>query len=141
MHNTGRKILLVLLAAGVVWAVFAFPHLNDVETGRTPEYPDLQPREYGTPATTVSKMAQAAIERLPGWRVVGAGSGPGGSRIQAAAKVFYLPLECEVIVKVQREGGKSRLTVRSQSPFAPWDFGQNARNIRAFLAELDRTGE
>ena len=30
------------------------------------------------------------------------------------------------------------LRVRARSTFGPWDFGQGARHIEAFLAELDR---
>jgi hypothetical protein len=29
------------------------------------------------------------------------------------------------------------VTVRSESEYGPWDFGQNARNIAAFLREMD----
>jgi hypothetical protein len=29
------------------------------------------------------------------------------------------------------------VTVRATSRWAPWDFGQNARFLRAFLTEMD----
>jgi len=30
------------------------------------------------------------------------------------------------------------VSVKSESRFGPWDFGQNARNIRTFLSRLDQ---
>jgi hypothetical protein len=47
-------------------------------------------------------------------------------------------LEAEVTIKVRRRDGSTEVTVRSRSIHLPWDFGGNARNIRAFAAELDR---
>ena len=41
-------------------------------------------------------------------------------------------------IRIRREGGRTRVSVRSKSRSGSADFGQNARNIRLFLTELDR---
>jgi len=43
-----------------------------------------------------------------------------------------------VTIRIRREGGSTRLSVRSRSRIGMWDFGQNARNIQEFLRELDQ---
>ena len=135
-----RVLKFVVLAAVLVGGfvlVTRWPHLNDVETGRTPEYPDLKARDYGANEEAVSKAAKAAIEGLPRWTFVGAGRGPGGSEIRAVATTRVMRFKDDVTVKVKREGGRTHVSVRSASRVGKWDFGQNARNIREFLAELD----
>lgn len=135
-----RGFKLLLLAALVGAAVFAFtrwPMLNDVETGRTPEYPDLQPRAYAQGEDAVAKAARAAVESLPRFTFVGAGSGRGGSELQALATAPLIPLKSDVNVRIKRERGATRVSVRSRSRSGPFDLGQNARHVREFLAALD----
>jgi hypothetical protein len=51
-------------------------------------------------------------------------------------------LKYDVSLRIWREGGMTRLSVRSRSQPGKLDFkvdfGQNARNIRELLDELDR---
>ena len=65
------------------------------------------------------------------------GQGPGGTEIQAVARTRLLRLEDEITIRIRREGGRTRVGVRSKSRSGSADFGQNARNIRLFLTELD----
>ena len=44
MDRALRWLLVVVVLAATAWAVLRWPHLDTVETGRTPEYPELQPR-------------------------------------------------------------------------------------------------
>jgi len=44
----------------------------------------------------------------------------------------------DVVVRVAEDGGRTAVNVRSASRVGRGDFGQNARNIRAFFLELDR---
>jgi len=127
--------------AGLVAACLAWPRINDVETGHTPEYPDLQPRAYSAGQDKVTAAAKAAIGRLPRWTLVGAISGTRGTDLQAEHVLPILPLKDDVTVRLRRQGGHTQVSVRSRSRTFPWDFGQNARNIRELLAELDRQME
>jgi hypothetical protein len=133
-----KKLLLLLAVAGGVVALVSWPRLSDVETGRTPEYPDLQVREYAAGEEQVAKAVKQAVGRLAGWTWLGSGRGPAGSAVTALHSVPILPLKFEVTVKIQRGAGRTRVSVRSRSRWGVLDFGQNARNIRALLAELDR---
>jgi uncharacterized protein (DUF1499 family) len=128
-------------AAGLLAACLAWPRINDVETGRTPEYPDLQPRTYGAGEDKVAAVVKAVIARLPRWTLVGAISGTRGTDLQAEHVLPVLPLKDDVTVRLRRQGGRTQVSVRSRSRTGPWDFGQNARNIRDLLAELDREME
>lgn len=138
MSRPAALLVAVALAAGAFWAATSWPRLNDVETGRTPAYPDLGVRDYAAGEETVSRAARAAIAELPRWQLVGSGRGPGGSEIQAVAAVPIRVFKQDVTIRIRRQSGRTRVSVRSRSRVGKWDFGQNARNIRAFLAELDR---
>jgi hypothetical protein len=132
------RVLLVLAAGGAIaFGVTRWPLLNDVETGRTPEYPDLQPRAYAQGEAAVAKAARGALGRLPRFAFVGAGSGRGGSELQALARAPLIPLKSDVTVRIRRERGATRVSVRSKSRSGPIDLGQNARNVREFLGALD----
>lgn len=132
-----KRVLLVVLVVAAIAAFVHWPPLNEVETGRTPEYPDLRPREYAEAEDAVTAAARRAGEAL-GWRVTGSGRGRGGSEVHAVAAPLPGLSEHDVDVRIRREGGRTRVSVRSRSRAALRDFGQNARNVRAFLAELDR---
>jgi uncharacterized protein (DUF1499 family) len=139
MSSRARNLaILALVAAAAAVVLTRWPLLNDVETGRTPEYPDLQVREYAQGEQAVLKAAQKAVESIPRFTFVAAGHGRGGAEIQAVAATRMLKFKDDVTVRIRREGGKTRVSVRSHSRTGKWDFGQNARNIREFQAALDR---
>jgi uncharacterized protein DUF1499 len=135
MRSPVAKIVLVVLLAAAAWAALAWPHVNRVETGRTPEYPDLQPREYAAGPREVTGAVEASVQRL-GWNLIGGGTGKGGGQTLAVASVARIPFD--VFIHVKTAHGKSVVSVKSESRHGKWDFGQNARNIRAFYNELDR---
>ena len=131
-----KKLVFLAIVVAAVVLVTAWPRLNVVETGRTPEYADLQPREYRKSAQAVTKAAEAAVQSL-GWTLQGSGKGPSGSALHAVARTRVLRFQDDVTISVRRAKGRTRVSVRSQSRVGKWDFGQNARNIRAFLEALD----
>lgn len=135
-----RTVLKVLLLAAVLagaWAYTRWPRINQVETGATPEYPEIKVRDYMAGEDKVARAARATVERLPMWKLVAQGKGPGGSEIQAVTGTRWL-MKGEVTIRVRREGGRTRVHVKSRSHPGPADFGQNARNIQLFLRELDQ---
>jgi len=131
------RFALVLVALAAVWAATAWPRINDVETGRTPEYPDLQVRTYAASPAQVAETLKTALSRRPRWTVVGSGQGPGGTVVSAVHETRLFRFEDEVTVKIQRQGGETTVSVRSRSRVGQWDFGQNARNIRELLEALE----
>ncbi len=134
----GRPALLSV-AAGVAFAFLAWPRIDDVETGKTPEYPDLQPHDYRRGVENVAKAAKAVLGRLPRWELVGEGKGSVGVQLQAVHTTAVLRSRHDVTIRIRSEGGKTRVSVRSKSlgGIGNADLGQNARNVRAFLDALD----
>jgi len=137
MNRTATRLALVLLALGVIWAATAWPRINDVQTGRTPEYPDVRVHEYAASPEKVAQAAKEVLGRLPGWTLVGAGQGAAGHAIQGVHETGVFLLKEDITIQIRREGARTRVSVRSRSQVGPWDLGQNARNIREFLAALD----
>jgi uncharacterized protein (DUF1499 family) len=130
---------MLLLGAGLfaVWALSAWPRLNDVETARTPEYPDLQARHFSASPAKVAEAARACLAELPRWRLIGSGSGPGGTELHAVHTTLVWRFDDDVYLRLRAEGGGTRASVRSRSRVGRFDFGQNARNIRELLQALD----
>lgn len=133
-----------LAAGGMIAALLVtrWPPINDVRTGATPEYPDLQPRRYDLPYARVRSAALATARGMPGWEVV-AGEGeeadgqtaPG--EIRAVASVPLTPFKDDVTVRVTEESGQTVVNVRSRSRVGRGDLGVNARRVRAYLRALD----
>jgi uncharacterized protein (DUF1499 family) len=132
------KAALVVLAVGAAIALTRWPRINDVETGKTPEYGDLRVQRFTAGEERVARAAKDAITMLPGWELVGSGSGRGGSELQAVARTRVLRFKDDVTVHIRRRADATEVSVRSRSRVGKADFGQNARNIRAFQAELER---
>ncbi len=129
----------VLLLGGIgagVLALRSWPMINIVETGRTPEYPDIQPRTYQKPAAEVFDAALHVVNRLPRWSLVGYDEKQGD--IQAESRTVLWRFVDDVRVRVRSHEGATVVDVRSASRVGRGDFGQNARRIRVFLEELDR---
>lgn len=125
--------VLALVAALLTW-----PLLNVVETGRTPEYPDLQPRIYQTSPERVVDAVTATIADLPRWSLSGSGSGPAGHALHAVRTTRVWRFADDVTIRVSGEAGGTIVNVRSASRVGSWDLGQNARNVRELLAALDQ---
>jgi uncharacterized protein (DUF1499 family) len=123
--------LAALAAVATRW-----PAVNDVTTGQTPEYPDLQPRQYPQDPQTVFQAVQTVAKATRGWRVTAVD--PATRTLQAEARVLLTPFTDDVTVWVQPADGGSRVEVRSRSRVGRGDLGVNARRIRAFLSSLDR---
>src|SRR6266516_6732196 len=136
MNKTATRLALVLLALGAIWAATAWPRINDVQTGRNPEYPALRVHEYAASPEKVAQAVKEVLGHLPRWPLVGVGQGPGGHSIQAVHETAFV-LKEDITIQIRREGARTRVNVRSRSQAGPWDLGQNARNIRELLAALD----
>lgn len=130
-------LLLVLVAGGGLWAATAWPRLNHVETGRTPEYPDLQVRSYSLGPRRLGQALEDALRKRPRWTVVGSGEGPQGVVVTAVHETRVFRFKDDVTARIRRQGGRTVVSVRSRSRVGKWDFGQNARNVRELLAALD----
>lgn len=121
---------------GAAGLLRACPVINVVETGKTPEYPELVPRVYRAEAARVFDAVLHAVHRLPRWTLVAYQPETGDVRAEATTRLFKFV--DDVMIRVVPRGESVAVEVRSASRVGRGDFGQNARNIRAFLDELDR---
>lgn len=129
-------ILVALVVVGLLVAASIWPVINEVETGRTPEYPDLQPQYYNADPERVFAQSRDAIESMPRWKVVSAESA--SHTIKATHETYVFGFIDDVTVWIEPVTEfVTRVRVRSASRMGEGDFGQNARNIRAFFSALD----
>jgi hypothetical protein len=138
VKRLAARLGLVAALGAAFCAYTTWPILNAVETGKTPEYPDLKPRDYGASVESVTRSLKGVLGRLPRWRLVGEGKGPAGGEVQAVRTALVPGVESEVTIRLRREGGRTRVSVKSISRDLPWDLGHNARIVRELLAALDR---
>jgi uncharacterized protein (DUF1499 family) len=132
----GSIVSLVLLASSPFALRLIWPRINDVRTGATPEYPDIQPQRFNQPFDRVFEAATSAAQAL-GWEMREIDRGQGIiEAIAATALLKYLRFKDDVTVTITREGGSTIVNVRSKSHLGKGDLGINARRIRAFQAEL-----
>ena len=81
------------LVAGAVVAATRWPRINEVETGRTPEYPDLRDREYAAPEAAVAQGGEGGGRgRCRAGRCVGAGQRAAAARAVQALATTRPPL-------------------------------------------------
>ena len=139
MQNKFLMVLTLLgglFVLGVVIALRVWPFLNAVETGGTPAYPDLQPKTYQVPVDRVFEVARKVADKMPRWGRVTYRFGP--HEIKAVVRSATFGFEDDVTIRVTADGEGATVWVRSASRIGKWDFGQNARTIRAFLSALDQ---
>lgn len=124
----------IILLAGSPFLLGAiWPRINDVQTGKTPQYADLQPQKFNQP---VEKVFTAALEvsRAQGWEI--RETKPESGIIEAIATTRLFKFKDDVTIAITSEGSTTIVNVRSKSRIGKGDMGTNARRIRAFQAEL-----
>lgn len=126
-------LLLCALVGAALIAASAWPQINDVKTGETPEYPDLQPQSFSQPFYRVYDAALAAARAMD-LEIVG--EDRTGGEIHAVATVPVFHFKDDVTITVKPDGERVMVNVRSRSRVGKGDLGVNARRIRRFQAEL-----
>ncbi len=99
-------------------------------------YPDIKPVVLPLPTTAAFEDAFRTAKDL-GWQIVAADV-PAG-RIEAVATTFWFGFKDDVVVRVKRVSGGSRVDVRSVSRVGLSDVGTNASRIRKFLHKMADT--
>lgn len=109
--------------------------IHDVRTGETDAYPDLEPLDLPLGPGPAFAAALAAARSMPGWTIVVAD--PEAGEIRAEARTSRLGFVDDVRIRARPlSGGGTRVDVRSTSRVGIYDFGTNARRIRAYLERL-----
>src|SRR5262245_30586861 len=100
----GSVIALVLLASSPFILRFIWPRVNDVKTGATPEYPDIQPQRF---KQSFDKVFEAAIDtaQAMGWEMRETDRGQGVIEAIAPPRLLrFLKFKDDVTVTITREG-------------------------------------
>lgn len=125
----GLMITFVLVTASI------WPVMNDVTTGETPAYPDVLPQYFSADPPRVYDEALGAVEGLDRWEVASEDRNDG---VIEATRETALGFVDDVTITVEPQTEfVTIVNVHSRSRVGKGDFGQNARNIREFQAELD----
>ena len=143
-NTSRRRVGWILLAAGVAGAAMVWAHrryftVRAVQTGESPEYPDLVPQVLAYPADEVWNAALEAVRTLPGWSVVAEEDGVIHATVAAAAH----PHEVSISIEPLMNGRMMKVTASSRCQGRMPDLGANARIVRAITAsqrELRPTG-
>lgn len=138
-----RKLLYIaaaivgLLIALILVAASYWPVINVVETGKTPEYADVVPQYYSADdPLRVYDEAVAGAGAIQRWEVVESDRTKFTVKATRTTRVGFVDDIIITIVPVTEFA--TEVNVRSASRVGKGDFGQNARNIKEFFAELDK---
>jgi len=129
----GTIVALVLLAGSPFILGLIWPRINDVSTGATPQYPDIQPQRFYKRHAEVFPAALNAAKSM-GWEIREYDEKMG--TIEAVATTRLFKFKDDVTITIAEEGNSVVVNVRSKSRLGKGDLGTNARRIRAFQAEL-----
>lgn len=129
----GVIVGIVLLASSPFMLGLIWPRINEVRTGETPQYADLQPQRFNQPVATVFTAALTLVQAR-GWDV--RLTEPAAGIIEATATTRLLKFKDDVTITITPEGGGTVVNLRSKSRIGKGDLGTNARRIRVFQAEL-----
>lgn len=140
-----RRRLLTLAAILVLGACIVERRwflLNDITTGATAAYPELQAHIYAADAATTRTAAEAAIDSLRRWKLVETPEIEGGETppLHAEVRSFLFHFVDDVTVRfetIPATPPRTRVVIRSHSRVGKGDLGENARSIRALQAAMD----
>lgn len=113
---------------------FTTNHANISETAKDPE---LRPREYEMAVPVLAEAVERAARRISNWEYIGTAGVEGATLVVFERTSRVWKLKDDVIIRIEKRGGRSRLTGESSSRTSFGDLGQNPRNLRRILAELD----
>lgn len=135
----------LVLVAALFATTSIWPAINDVRTGATPEYPDLQAQHFRQPAEKVFDAA-LAVATASGWEITARNRRAGNNdkdnageiagEIRAVATTTLWRFKDDVTITIGHEANGAVVNVRSRSRIGKGDLGSNARRIRRFQADL-----
>jgi uncharacterized protein (DUF1499 family) len=123
----------VAIAAVAGLVLSARNMINDVTTGETAAYPDIQPQRFETDFDRVFHEAVSAAQSI-GIEITE--KDPATGVIRGVATTRILRFKDDVMISLVRDGGSVVVKIRSASRVGKSDFGMNAKRIRSIQAAL-----
>lgn len=135
-------VAIIMMAMSPMLLVRLWPKINDVRTGETPQYPDLQPQRFV--GRTVAELFDQTllVVREMDWEIRELNRDQGV--IEAVATVPVFRFRDDVTITITTESPASPgppdsvviVNIRSRSRVGKSDLGENARRIRRFQTAL-----
>jgi uncharacterized protein (DUF1499 family) len=102
-------------------------------------YPDIEPIESALNARQAYDAALTVV-RQRRWLIVDARAPDQDrreGRIESVARTPIMGFRDDVIVRIRTEAHGSRIDIRSSSRYGTFDFGTNAKRVRALIDDID----
>ena len=102
-------------------------------------YPDIETLQLTTTPQEAYEAALAVVIKRK-WLVIDARSPQGGrraGRIESVARTPIMGFRDDVVVRIRPSAGAARVDVRSASRYGKYDFGTNARRVRALIEDIE----
>ena len=132
------KVTLMIFGALVLWLLLStqiWPPINDVKTGATPEYPDIQPIVFKSDSVTTFWTAARTAKTMPLWVLTVQQK---DLTIRAEARTPTLGFVDLVEIKIVAVEEGAQVQMRSRSQVGRSDFGvECSKNRDLFSAPKD----
>lgn len=99
-------------------------------------YPDIKTLEMAVPPDQAFDKALDVAKSM-GWDIVAQSKQEG--RIEATDTTFWFGFKDDIVVRIAADGSGSKVDVRSESRIGLSDVGVNAKRVRAFLADMQKS--
>lgn len=106
----------------------------DVAAAQRAAYPDIETLVLGHPPDRVVGWAHEVAQGL-GWDIVAVD--PAAGRVEATDTTLWFGFKDDIVVRVRRADGGSRVDVRSVSRVGGGDLGANAARVLTFLERIE----
>ena len=114
--------------------------VNDVTTGSSVPYPEVQPLDLELSPEDAFDLALATARETRGWRSVAESAQGGWFDAEATSTLLRFVDDIRVWVEAPSASG-CRIQMRSRSRLGRGDFGANAHRIQAFLRRVGKRVE
>ena len=114
------------------------PHIYDAKLlsiVQTEAYPEIKTKVVTQTQQQAHRQALDAIHTL-GWNLIN--SNPNNGIIEASETSALWGFTDDVVIRVNGQGSKTKIDMRSVSRIGRSDLGQNAKRITRFFEEFDR---
>lgn len=140
-------VAIIMMAMSPMLLVRLWPKINDVRTGETPQYPDLQPQRFaGRTAAEIFEQTLVVVREMD-WEIREANRDQGVIEAVATVPVFRFRDDVTITITTQSSAGPGSpdsaapdsaviVNIRSRSRVGKSDLGENARRIRRFQTAL-----
>lgn len=128
--------IVAIFVAAVLITASIWPVINTVETGRTPQYPDVQPQYYTAEPTRIFEETRDALKTLDSFEMTIAD--PAAFMLEAEHHAIF-GLTSDITINIQPVTEfVTQVNIKSSNRIGRGDLGQNARNIQTIFQELDQ---